>query len=193
MQISVWITLFVNHCPMDRVDQHFNNLCACVYFLNTLLLVDTIDIGFSLVDFNEVDGRNNWLFKFWCLKDYKYWLAPSTNICPTFPHCACHAQSCLTHLPDLSNPAGYDRWPVWLFYTYESGRLQLYISLLREGFLLFYLLFCDVGYPIIYPIVTFTFRKMKNYPIKTSNVHSRTELPCMANISTVHEQILLKL
>ena len=44
-----------------------------------------------------------------------------------------------------------------------------YIYQLREAFLLFNLLFRDVGYPIIYPIVTITYRKVKNYPIKNSS------------------------
>ena len=45
--------IFVSHSSVERVDLHFDHLCLCVYFLTTLLLVNTIDTGFSLVDFNE--------------------------------------------------------------------------------------------------------------------------------------------
>ena len=35
-------------------DLQVDHLYVCVWFLTTLLLVDTTDTGFSLVDFNEV-------------------------------------------------------------------------------------------------------------------------------------------
>ena len=45
--------LCVAHSPTERGDLHFDHLYVCVYFLTALLMGDTTDTGFSLVEFNE--------------------------------------------------------------------------------------------------------------------------------------------
>ena len=45
--IPCWLLFFVDHCLIERV-----HLYVCM-FLTTLLLVDTINTIFSLIDFNE--------------------------------------------------------------------------------------------------------------------------------------------
>ena len=45
-------------------------------------------------------------------------------------------------------------------------RVSYYLTLFHTG-LTYY--FHDIGYPIIYPIVTFAYRKVKKYPIRSSN------------------------
>ena len=47
-------------------------------------------------------------------------------------------------------------------------RVSYYLTLFHTG-LTYY--FHDIGYPIIYPIVTFAYRKVKKYPIRSSNWH----------------------
>ena len=45
-------------------------------------------------------------------------------------------------------------------------RVSYYLTLFHTG-LTYY--FHDIGYPIIYPIVTFAYRKVKKYPIRSSS------------------------
>ena len=49
-------------------------------------------------------------------------------------------------------------------------RVSYYLTLFHTG-LTYY--FHDIGYPIIYPIVTFAYRKVKKYPIRSSSPYSQ--------------------
>ena len=50
----------------------------------------------------------------------------------------------------------------------DIGILLFNLLFKRSYYLTYY--FGNFSYPIIYPIVTFTYRKVKNYPIKNSNM-----------------------
>ena len=50
--------------------------------------------------------------------------------------------------------------------------ILLFNLLFKCSFYLTYY-FGNFSYPIIYPIVTFTYRKVKNYPIKNSRLYPR--------------------
>ena len=52
-------------------------------------------------------------------------------------------------------------------------RVSYYLTLFHTG-LTYY--FHDIGYPIIYPIVTFAYRKVKKYPIRSSSDHPQVRL-----------------
>ena len=47
-------------------------------------------------------------------------------------------------------------------------RVSYYSTLFHTGLTHY---FHDIGYPIIYPIVTFAYRKVKKYPIKSSRMY----------------------
>ena len=57
----------------------------------------------------------------------------------------------------------------------DIGILLFNLIFKRSYYLTYY--FCNFSYPIIYPIVTFTYRKVKNYPIKNFGEGGEAPLP----------------
>ena len=69
-------------------------------------------------------------------------------------------------------------------------RVSYYLTLFHTG-LTYY--FHDIGYPIIYPIVTFAYRKVKKYPIRSSTVHSTMcyLIPAQTGVSLLLSKVAL--
>ena len=81
----------------------------------------------------------------------------------------------------LSNDSSYDCWLMFIFrqvyrqdepsWTQAPPLPTIFIQVFLVSYYLTYY-FLDIGYPIIYPIVAFAYRKVKKIPIKNSSCNA---------------------